>query len=181
MAALHVSEGIYASLGRGVVTCFRRAGWKWWAPSPVILLLAGFGSLQPSPHASAVAGHRRPPSRSRVFPEITAGVTAMKRDSAGRYYVLTTPANIILIFSPERKRIGQIPQANSATAKIQFAVDFDLDANGRILVADRAANAVEIFSPTGGALSRKSRYSRPPASSRFPTISSRFPRCGRSA
>jgi hypothetical protein len=152
MAALHVSEGIYASLGGGR-DMFRRAGWKWWAPSPVILLLAGFGSLQPSP-TQAQWLVTAVPSRSRVFPEITAGVTAMKRDSAGRYYVLTTPANIILIFSPERKRIGQIPQANSATAKIQFAVDFDLDANGRILVADRAANAVEIFSPTGALVAK---------------------------
>jgi len=114
----------------------------------VILLFTFWCGIHASPAQAQwlVTGY---PSRGRVLPEITSGVTAMKRDAAGRYYVLTTPANAILIFSPEGKRIGQIPQAGSATAKIQFAVDFDLDPSGRIFVADRAANAVEIFSPEG--------------------------------
>src|SRR5271169_4995689 len=96
----------------------------------VVLLLSFLGGLYTLPvHAQwLVTGY---PSRGRVLPEITSGVTAMKRDAAGRYYVLTTPANAILIFSPEGKRIGQIPQAGSATAKIQSAVDFDLDPSGR--------------------------------------------------
>ena len=51
-------------------------------------------------------------------------------------------------------RTGQIPPAGSTTAKIQYAVDFDLAADGRILVADRAANAVEIFSPSGAAIAK---------------------------
>ena len=111
-----------------------------------------FSSLYTLPvHAQwLVTGY---PSRGRVLPEITAGVTAMKRDSAGRYYVLTTPANAILILSPEGKPIGQIPPTGSS-AKIQFAVDFDLDSSGRVFVADRAANAVEIFSPEGTLIAR---------------------------
>jgi hypothetical protein len=127
---------------------FRLSGSRLWRSIGAILLLAGFGFVQPPP-AQAQGFVTAVPSRSRVFPEIAASVTAMKRDGAGRYYVLTTPANTILIFSPEGKRIGQIPQAGSPPAKIQFAVDFDLDPDGRILVADRAANAVEIFSPEG--------------------------------
>ena len=78
----------------------------------------------------------------------------MKRDASGRYYVLARPANVIWIYSPQGKRIGQIPRDDSENAKIQFAVDFDLDALGRVLVADRAANAVEIFS-AGGSLVTK--------------------------
>jgi hypothetical protein len=78
----------------------------------------------------------------------------MKRDAAGRIYVLATPANTILVFSPEGKRVGEIPQAGSTTAKIQFAVDFDLDPEGRVFVADRAANAVEIFSPEGALIAK---------------------------
>src|SRR3984957_14518717 len=118
----------------------------------VILFLSFFSSLFTLPvHAQwLVTGY---PSRGRVLPEITAGVTAMKRDSAGRYYVLTTPANAILILSPEGKPVGQIPPTGS-TAKIQFAVDFDLDSSGRVFVADRAANAVEIFSPDGTLIAR---------------------------
>ena len=78
----------------------------------------------------------------------------MKRDSAGRYYIIANPSNAILIFSPDGKRIGEIPQAGSEIAKIQYAVDFDIDTTGRILVADRAANAIEIFSPEGALLAK---------------------------
>jgi hypothetical protein len=119
----------------------------------VILLLSFFGCLYTLPVKAQwlVTGY---PSRGRVLPEITAGVTAMKRDAAGRYYVLTTPASTILIFSPEGKPAGQIPQAGSTTAKIQFAVDFDLDPDGRVFVADRAANAVEIFSREGALIAK---------------------------
>ncbi|MGC1253971.1 MAG: hypothetical protein WA867_00330, partial [Candidatus Acidiferrales bacterium] len=78
----------------------------------------------------------------------------MKRDATGHYYVLATPPNVIWILAADGKRIGQIPSAGSATAKIQYAVDFDLAPDGRILVADRAANAVEIFSPSGAAIAK---------------------------
>jgi hypothetical protein len=119
----------------------------------VALLFSFFGGLYTLPiHAQwLVTGY---PSRRRVLPEVTAGVTAMKRDAAGRIYVLATPANTILVFSPEGKRVGEIPQAESAAAKIQFAVDFDLDPDGRVFVADRAANAVEIFSPEGALIAK---------------------------
>jgi hypothetical protein len=84
-----------------------------------------------------------------VFPEFNGGVVAMKRDTAGHYYVLATPPNVIWILSRDGKRLGQIPHAASDSAKIQYAVDFDIAADGRVLVADRAANAVEIFSAAG--------------------------------
>src|ERR1700677_1927953 len=118
-----------------------------------VLLLSFFGGLYTLPvHAQwLVTGY---PSRGRVLPEITAGVTAMKRDAAGRIYVLATPANTILVFSPEGKRVGEIPQAESTAAKIQFAGDFGLDSDGRVFGADRAANTVGIFSSVG-ALSAK--------------------------
>src|SRR5271156_818311 len=118
-----------------------------------VLLLSFFGGLYTLPvHAQwLVTGY---PSRGRVLPEITAGVTAMNGDAAGRIYVLATPANTILVFSPEGKRVGEIPQAESTAAKIQFAVDFDLDPEGRVFVADRAANAVEIFSPEGALIAK---------------------------
>jgi hypothetical protein len=128
---------------------FRRTRCKLRGFLCVTLLLAGFTV----PHRANAQGFvNAVQSRARVFPEINSGVTAMKRDSAGRYYVLATPASVIWIFSPEGKRIGQIPRAGAETAKIQYAVDFDLDSEGFLLVADRAANAVEIFSPDGSLL-----------------------------
>src|ERR1700735_586181 len=127
----------------------RRSGWKFWRPSFLVLLLTGFTV----PHRANAQGFvNAVQSRARVFPEISSGVAAMKRDSAGRYYILATPPNAILIFSPQGKRIGQIPRAGTENAKIQYAVDFDLDSDGFVLVADRAANAVEIFTPDGSLL-----------------------------
>ena len=128
---------------------YRGPGWKFWKPSCVVLLLAGFAA----PHRGNAQGFvNAVQSRARVFPEINSGVTAMKCDSSRRYYVLATPPNVVWIFSPEGKRIGQIPRAGAENAKIQYAVDFDLDSEGFLLVADRAANAVEIFSPDGSLL-----------------------------
>ena len=88
-------------------------------------------------------------ARSRVFPEIGPGVVAIKSDSAGRYYVLADPAKVISIYQADGKRIGHIPNANSRGAKIVYAQDIDVDSKGRLFVADRGANAVEIFEPDG--------------------------------
>jgi hypothetical protein len=71
-------------------------------------------------------------ARSRVFPEIGPGLIAMKRDSSGRYYILVAPANTIAVYSSSGKRIGQIPSANSGGAKIAYAEDMDLDADGAL-------------------------------------------------
>jgi len=88
-------------------------------------------------------------ARARVFPEIGAGIAAIKSDGAGRYYMLAAPANAIAIYQADGKRLGAIPNANSRGAKIIYAQDIDLDSKGRILVADRGANAVKIFEPDG--------------------------------
>lgn len=87
--------------------------------------------------------------RSRVFPSVGPGVTALKRDSAGRYYILAKPANVISIYDRAGSPIGQIPNANSQGAVIKYAVDIDLGQDGRLFVADRGANAIEIFRPDG--------------------------------
>jgi hypothetical protein len=88
-------------------------------------------------------------ARARVFPEVGPGVVAIKSDSAGRYYVLAAPANVVAIYQADGKRIGQIPNANSRGAKIVYAQDIDVDSKGRLFIADRGANAVKIFEPDG--------------------------------
>jgi hypothetical protein len=85
----------------------------------------------------------------RIFPEINRDVAALKSDSAGHYYILAKPASIIWIYGSDGKRIGQIPNANSGGATIKYAVDIDVDQSGNLFVADRGANAVEIFRPDG--------------------------------
>jgi hypothetical protein len=88
-------------------------------------------------------------AHGRVFPEIGAGVALIKKDAAGRYYILAAPAKSIAIYQADGKRIGQIPNQNSHGATIAYAQDFDIDSSGRVLVADRGANAVKIFAPDG--------------------------------
>ncbi len=93
-------------------------------------------------------------ARRRVFPDVGRGATEIKRDATGRYYVLAYPASAIFVYNSDGQRIGQIPNAHSGSATIKFAVDFDLDSDGRLFVADRGANAIDIFKP-GGELEAK--------------------------
>ncbi len=130
---------------------FRRLAILSWGTSSLILALIALSVPTP---VNAQGFESAVLSRARVFPEFNSGVVAMKRDAAGHYYVLATPPNVIWILAADGKRIGQIPAAGFADAKIQYAVDFDLASDGRILVADRAANAVEIFSSEGAQLAK---------------------------
>jgi hypothetical protein len=88
-------------------------------------------------------------ARSRLFPEIAAGISEMKRDAAGHTYVLAAPPTFISIYAAGGKRAGQIPQSAAPGSRIVFAQDFDLDDHGRILVADRGGNSVKIFASDG--------------------------------
>jgi hypothetical protein len=89
-------------------------------------------------------------ARARVLEDFGPGIAEMKGDGHGRYYILAKPANVIWIVGVHGQKLGQIPSANTPAANaIQYAVDFDIDPNGRILVADRGANAVKIYQPDG--------------------------------
>lgn len=101
---------------------------------------------------STVAGAQAEPqisARARLFPEIGAGVRAVKRDAAGRYYVLTAPSSAVLVYDPDGKRLGQVPPAATAGASLAYGEDVDLDRAGRLYVADRGANAVKVFAADG--------------------------------
>jgi hypothetical protein len=116
----------------------------------VAVLIAAGARWNISPVAAQEQGFAREIlATARIFPEIGPGVTALKRDSSGRYFILAAPANTIAIYGPGGQRVGQIPNANSRGNKIVYAQDIDLDAAGRLFVADRGANAVKIFKPDG--------------------------------
>jgi len=89
-----------------------------------------------------------------MFPEIGADVRVIKRDSAGRYYIIAKPASVIWIYSAGGQLLGQIPNSNSGGATIRYAVDLDLDSAGNLYVADRGSNAVDIFRPDGSLAAR---------------------------
>ncbi len=88
-------------------------------------------------------------AQARVLPSVGPGVKALKRDSAGRYYVLAAPATSVSIYGADGRPLGQVPAAASKDSSVVFAEDMDVDTTGRVYVADRAANAVKIFDPDG--------------------------------
>lgn len=93
-------------------------------------------------------------SNGRMFPGVGADVRAIKRDSAGHYYILAKPQNMVWVYGADGQRLGQIPNANSGGATILYAADIDVDSSGNLLVADRGANAVDIFRPDGSLAKR---------------------------
>jgi hypothetical protein len=97
-------------------------------------------------------------ARTRVFPDVGPGLIGIKRDATGRYYIAASPATKVLILSADGKRLGEVPGAAAQepnppdpkkNPKIVFAADFDVDASGRVLVADRGANNAKIFAADG--------------------------------
>ncbi|HXX20759.1 MAG TPA: hypothetical protein VEJ46_15250 [Candidatus Acidoferrum sp.] len=88
-------------------------------------------------------------AQARVFPDVGPGVQALKRDSAGHYFVLAEPATSVLIYNAAGTLVGRIPNANSRGATIRYAVSIDVDTLDRLFVADRGANAIKIFAPDG--------------------------------
>ncbi len=122
-----------------------------WRSNPVrycgfAVLLLG---LRPVPGASAQGMQSTLRADARVFPSIGPGVTDLKRDSRGRYYVLAEPATRISIYDAAGKLLGQIPNANSRGVTIGYAVGIDIDPTDRLFVVDRGANAIKIFTPDG--------------------------------
>lgn len=115
----------------------------------VALLLTGFAFPAAGQGLRSVVE-----SRDRVFPEVGAGVTAIKRDASGHYYILAKPESVISVYGSDGNLIGRIPNAKSNGATIRYAADIDLTSEGLLVVADRGANAILVFSADGSFVSR---------------------------
>ncbi len=94
---------------------------------------ARLAQIPATPYVTAVA----PPSRPATATTATAA-GAGKAQPAG-------PASARPALS--------MPPASVKDAKIEFAADFDVDADGRVIVADRGAGAVKIYDSHGALLS----------------------------
>jgi hypothetical protein len=95
----------------------------------------------------------------RVFPAIGPGLRAIRHGADGKYYLLASPNVGIAIFDTQGKQlsvIGAPPPASVANkagrSAIAFGEDCDVDAQGKIYVADRGLNLVTVFSPEGNLL-----------------------------
>jgi hypothetical protein len=92
----------------------------------------------------------------RILPSIGPGLRTVKRGPDGRLYVLASPSPGLVVFDAAGKQILSIGElaaaplpAKGSRALITFAEDCDADGEGKIYVADRGANLVQVFSPEG--------------------------------
>ena len=95
-------------------------------------------------------------ARQRVFPSVGPGLRSIKRGRDGRLYLLASPSPGLLVFDRQGQQVltvselpGADPSAKTGRALITFGEDCDGDADGKIYVADRGANLIQVFSPDG--------------------------------
>jgi hypothetical protein len=98
-------------------------------------------------------------AKRRLFPGIGPGLHAIKRGAGGHYYVLASPTVGLGVFDAQGKQlkvIGAPPPAPGVAKEerspIAFGEDCDVDAEGRMYVADHGSNLISIFSPEGNLL-----------------------------
>ncbi len=124
-------------------------------PVWVAALAVSFAAVDPMP-ATSQNLHNMIPSEGRVFPQVNGGIIAMREDSSGRFYILANPGHVIQIFEANGTKLGQIPAAGSSFAQFKYAGDFDIAANGEVVVADRGANTIYTFAADGSLKSKAS-------------------------
>lgn len=97
----------------------------------------------------AQVAEREIQATARLFPDTGIGLRAIRRDGAGRYYVLTAPGASVRVYASDGKPLGFVPASPSKTSAIVFGQDLDVDSAGHVYVADRGANAVRIYDASG--------------------------------
>jgi hypothetical protein len=92
-------------------------------------------------------------AKMRLSPTIGPGFRAFRVGADGKTYVLASPSPGLLVLDAKGKQLFAISESSTDSkvrnGAIAFGEDCDVDAEGRIYVADRGANAVEVFAPDG--------------------------------
>ncbi len=100
-------------------------------------------------------------AKRRVYAPIGPGLKAVRHGADGKFYVLASPNPGLIIFSPDGRKLlamkessGLQPAAleelrKSGEVLTQFGEDCDVDADGTIYIADRGANAIQIYAKEG--------------------------------
>jgi hypothetical protein len=87
----------------------------------------------------------------RLFPEVGAGVRAIKLGPSGRTYVLQSRS--VLVFDPAGAKEAEIPPPGTkGPAALIYGEALDVDSAGRIYIADRGGNSLRVYSPAGALL-----------------------------
>ena len=139
------------------------------AAIPPVLFLLLAAAIFPGVSARAQEEPTLDASR-RVFPEAGAGFRAIRRGPDGTYYVLAAAApssasksskpaapsiSAVLVFDPQGRKLRQIP-AEPRRREIVAGSSLDVDASGRVYVADAGGNAVIVYAADGTLLARVS-------------------------
>jgi hypothetical protein len=89
----------------------------------------------------------------RLLLEVGPGLRGVCIGPGGDYYVLSAPGAAVLIYDPSGRRIGQVPSHSASVAgnpaAIVFGESLDVDAAGRVVVADRGAGGVKVYAADG--------------------------------
>src|SRR5260370_804491 len=95
----------------------------------------------------------------RIFPGVGPGLRTVKRGADGRLYILASPSPGLLVFNAQGKQVLSISEAGVASSgigqgrpPITFGEDCDGAADGKIYVADRGANLIQVFTVDGAPL-----------------------------
>ena len=95
-------------------------------------------------------------AKQRVFPGVGPGLRTVKRGADGRLYILASPSPGLLVFDAQGKQvlsINEVGVAQGGTGQgrslITFGEDCDGAADGKIYVADRGANLIQVFTADG--------------------------------
>src|SRR5260221_11247948 len=95
-------------------------------------------------------------AKQRVFTGVGRGLRGVKKGADGRLYILASPSPGLLVFDAQGKQVLSINEASVAPngtvqghPLITFGEDCDGAADGKIYVADRGANLIQVFSREG--------------------------------
>jgi hypothetical protein len=98
-------------------------------------------------------------AKRRVFQPVGPGLRTVKRGADGRLYILASPSPGLLVFDAQGKQVLSInelsataPGAKPGHALITFGEDCDVGADGKLYVADRGTNQIQVFSAEGALL-----------------------------
>jgi hypothetical protein len=100
-------------------------------------------------------------AKRRLFAPVGPGLKQIREGADGKIYVLASPSPGLVVYSAEARRLlsmreaSGLPAAALAEARasgevlVEFGEDFDVDADGTIYIADRAANTIQAYSKEG--------------------------------
>jgi hypothetical protein len=98
-------------------------------------------------------------AKQRIFPGVGPGLRSVKRGGDGRLYILASPSPGLLVFDTQGKQVMSLNEVGVTSSGngqgrplITFGEDCDGAADGKIYVADRGANLIQIFSAEGAPL-----------------------------